>query len=89
MILPVVLAEKACDSTTVFGDQCKVAGQANNGLTHGEKLYTNLKVGNFPTGSCNNNKNNNVFNIVKKYNINFMGLAEHGLNSRELVHSQN
>ena len=51
--------------------------------------HANLNLGNLPTGSCNIKKNNDAFDIVKKHETDFLGLADHGLNLRGLVPSQN
>ena len=49
----------------------------------------NLNVGNRPAENLSNNQNNELFKIIRKYNIDFLGLVEHGLNPRGLVPSQN
>ena len=51
--------------------------------------HANLNVGNLPTKILGNNKNNELFELIRKYNADFLGVAEHGLNPRGLAPSQN
>lgn len=94
-----MLAETACDLNTALGNRHQEADHANRGRRYGGDLnlkkkhkthrHANLNIGNLPTETLKNNKNNEVFELIRKYKIDFLGLAEHGLNLGSLKPSQN
>lgn len=76
---------------------CQDTEYSNIGRTFGNKLgskskgnycHTFLNVGNFSTDRLSNNKTNDLFSIVRKYDIDSLGFSKHGLNPRGLIPSQ-